>query len=105
MEAHTTRRYKIKAYFTIIILLLIPSILILLPVDYFDKGQSLCISVLLFDKECYACGMTKAIMNIIHFDFSEALYHNVLGFIVFPLLVYTWWQWIKKPLLFLKKNQ
>jgi len=98
MEAHTIQPSKFASYIKIFILLLIPIVLIILPADFFDEGQSLCISVLLFDLECYACGLTRSIMNIIHFDFSEALYHNILGFIVFPLLVYVWWQWLKKPL-------
>ncbi len=64
--------------------------LLLLPANYFDSGDSICLSVLLLDMECYACGMTRAIMHIIHFDFIIAWEYNSIAFIVFPLLVYVW---------------
>ncbi|HIA37160.1 MAG TPA: DUF2752 domain-containing protein [Flavobacteriales bacterium] len=73
-----------------VFLLSIPISLIALPENFFDTGKSICISVVLFDKECYGCGMTRAIMHIIHFDFQRALDFNRLGFVVFPLLVMLW---------------
>ncbi|MEN0045943.1 MAG: DUF2752 domain-containing protein [Bacteroidota bacterium] len=69
-----------------IILLLILSVLLFLPADFFDEGQSMCLSVQLFGKECYACGMTRSIMHLIHLDFSEALFYNPLGLIVAPAI-------------------
>lgn len=62
--------------------------LLLLPVDYFDQGESICVSKMVFDLECYACGMTRGIMHLIHFDFSGAWHYNKMAFIVFPLVVY-----------------
>jgi hypothetical protein len=29
-------------------------------------------------------------MHLIHFDLEEALYYNILSFIVLPILIYTW---------------
>ncbi|MCW5924557.1 MAG: DUF2752 domain-containing protein [Saprospiraceae bacterium] len=49
--------------------------------------------MLLLNEECFACGLTRSIMHLIHFDFAEALYHNWLGFIVFPAVAYQWLQW------------
>lgn len=72
---------------------LIPLALLALPADYFDQGQAMCLSVLLFKQECYACGLTRSIMHLIHFEFTEALYYNILGFIVFPALAYQWFKW------------
>ncbi|MCC5920734.1 MAG: DUF2752 domain-containing protein [Cyclobacteriaceae bacterium] len=62
------------------VMLLLPSILLLLPADFFDEGESVCVSVLVFDLECYACGMTRAVMHLIHFNFSKAWEYNLLSY-------------------------
>lgn len=80
----------------LIVLLLIPIVLIILPANYFDQGQSICVSVLLFDKNCYACGMTRAVQHLIHFDFQQAYAFNKLVFIVLPLLIISYLKTIKK---------
>ncbi len=69
------------------ILIIAPIVLMLLPADYFDTGESVCLSVQLFDTECYGCGMTRSIMHLLHLDINESIYHNSLGIIVFVLLV------------------
>ncbi len=63
-------------------------VLLILPADFFDTGQSLCVSVLLFDMECYGCGMTRAIQHLIHLDIQEAYHFNKLAFAVLPLSMY-----------------
>ncbi|MCS7004780.1 MAG: DUF2752 domain-containing protein [Cytophagales bacterium] len=73
-------------------MILIPIILVLLPADFFDRGQSLCLSVLLFDVECYGCGMTRALMHLFHFDFRAAWDLNKISFLVFPILSYLYFQ-------------
>jgi hypothetical protein len=65
-------------------------ILLILPADYFDKGQSICLSVLLFNEKCYGCGMTRAIQHIIHFDFITAYSYNKASFIVLSFLTFIW---------------
>lgn len=84
----------------LIILLAAPIVFIILPADYFDTGKSICLSVLLFNKTCPGCGMTRAVQHLIHFDFAEAFQYNKMCFIVFPLVVYLWgkevWQTYKK---------
>lgn len=79
---------KQKGYLAIFFLLLIGIILRVLPADYFDEGQSLCLSVIILDKQCYGCGMTRAVQHIIHFDFATAAEYNKLAFIVVPLGVF-----------------
>jgi len=59
---------KLKFYLVCSFLLLLTITLIVLPGNYFDNGNSKCVSVLLFDKQCYGCGMTRAIQHLIHFD-------------------------------------
>jgi hypothetical protein len=79
---------KKKGFFVIGIVTLIGLTLLILPASYFDEGQSMCISVILFDKPCYACGMTRAVQHLIHFDFNKAANYNKLTFIVVPLGIY-----------------
>ena len=79
------KKYSLTALF--ILLPIIGLILLILPSDYFDDGESMCVSVMLFDTECYACGMTRGIMHLIHGEFSKAYDFNILSLIVFPLIV------------------
>ena len=74
------------------VLLIIPLFLLLLPSTFFDNGDSVCMSVVFFDMECYACGMTRAIQHIIHFDFFVAYQFNKLSVIVFPLIVLSYFK-------------
>src|SRR5688572_16954779 len=71
-------------------LLAVPLLLLLLPADYFDQGQSLCLSMLLLDTKCLGCGITRAIQHLIHFEFEAAYSYNPLSFIVLPVLMYLW---------------
>jgi hypothetical protein len=72
------------------LLLVLPIILWVLPASFFDKGQSLCLSVLLLDKTCYGCGMTRAVQHCMHGDFLTGYQFNPLVVIVLPLLIYLW---------------
>jgi len=84
--------------------IIVPVILLILPADFFDTGQALCLSVLLFKQECYACGLTRSIMHLIHFEFEDALYYNMLGLLVFPLLAYQWFLWFWQDYKFYRKT-
>jgi hypothetical protein len=77
-------------YTSNIVTILAPIVLLFLPATFFDKGESVCLSVQLANMQCYACGMTKAVMHFIHFDFEGAWGFNKLSFIVVPMLVPMW---------------
>jgi Protein of unknown function (DUF2752) len=81
---------KVVFYTRTIITIITPFVLLLLPVSYFDKGKSVCLSKLLAGYDCYACGLTKATMHFIHFDFEKAWEYNKLVFIVVPMLFLLW---------------
>lgn len=70
--------------------ILIPVVLLVLPGNYFDIGRSICISQLLFHTDCPACGLTKACMHLIHFQFEDAYAYNMFSFISFPSLAIIW---------------
>jgi hypothetical protein len=71
-------------------LIVLPLWFLLLPVDYFSDKQSLCLSIVLFDLECYGCGMMRAIKALVSLDVSHAFQLNRLSILVFPLLGYYW---------------
>ncbi|WP_291275693.1 DUF2752 domain-containing protein [Flavobacterium sp.] len=81
---------KLLFYISNIVTIIAPIALLFFPVDFFDKGESICLSVQLAGIECYACGLTKAIMHLLHFDFAGAWNFNKLSFIVFPMMGVLW---------------
>ncbi len=85
-----------------VILIGVPVVLFLLPAGYFDNGKSTCLSVVLLDKECIGCGLTRASMHLIHFDLMEAIYYNPLVLIVVPVGIYFWWKAIRQSFLQVK---
>jgi hypothetical protein len=85
------------------VLLIIPLFLLLLPSNFFDSGDSMCLSIVLFDRECYGCGMTRAIQHLIHFDFSVAYHYNKLSIVVYPLLIFIYFKEVKKWCFLVKK--
>lgn len=86
---------KVKKLMTIIYfigLIILPITLIILPSDFFDNGQSVCVSVVLFDQECPGCGMTRGVQHLLHLDFMTAYEFNKLSIIVLPLLLFLWFK-------------
>lgn len=75
-------------YIGFILIFLVPVILLLLPADYFDSGESMCLSVVLANTECYGCGLTRGIQHLMHFEFETAWEYNKLSFLILPLAVY-----------------
>ena len=90
-----------KIYFSI--LLIIPIILFLLPPNFFDTGESICLSVVFFEKECFGCGMTKAVQHLIHLDISTAYELNKISIIVLPLLCIVYYKEISRVYSLIKK--
>jgi hypothetical protein len=91
VKFHYRLKYgRILSVLLLIFLVVMPVVLFILPFDHFDHGQSMCASKLLFDVECYGCGMTRACMRLIHGRLYEAMDFNKLSLIVFPCLSYLW---------------
>ncbi len=89
---------KILNWSLLIILLAIPLVLLILPSHFFDSGPPSCLSVWILGKTCFACGITRGIMHLIHFDFAGAWFYNPLSFVVFPLLIWVYLKWFSKQL-------
>jgi len=93
-----TQRYLQIAW--LLFLVAVPIVLWILPSTFFDNGTvELCPSKAFFDVECYGCGITRAIMHMHHFEFSDALFYNALSFIVYPFLVFTWLMWVVRAMI------
>jgi len=49
-----------------------------------------------FHIECYGCGLTRAFIEILHCNFTDAFDHNPLIFIVLPLgMIYLYYDFMK----------
>lgn len=83
-----SKQWLYTGYFAL--LLGIPIVLIALPADFFDEGDSVCLSVVLLNQECPGCGMTRGVQHLLHLDFMSAANFNKLSFVVLPLLIYLW---------------
>jgi hypothetical protein len=73
-----------------------PMGLLLLPTDFFDHGQTICLSQLLLKKECLGCGITRAVQHFIHFDFIQAWKFNKLVVIILPIMAFLWFDQLYK---------
>ncbi len=85
---------RLLTWLWLIFLLALPVTLLLLPADFFDEGEAICPSKRFFDVECLGCGMTRAVMHLLHLDFDMALYYNPGSFVVVPILGLIWLKWL-----------
>lgn len=99
MKKRIFLQVKIAAY------LLLPIVLLILPAGFFDHGKSICLSQLLLQQECPGCGMTRAVMHLVHADFSGAAQYNKLCFIVLPLLAYVWFTDLLRDIRYIRKSK
>lgn len=77
-------------------LLITPIVLWILPGDFFDDSEVItCASRLLFDMECWGCGMTRAVMHFHHFQFEDAVFYNAGVLFIYPFLIWLWYSWTK----------
>jgi hypothetical protein len=71
-------------------ILLIPVVLYLIPLDWLKNQQSICLFKFITGKECYGCGISRAVLSALHFHFDDAFTFNRLFVIVLPILIYLW---------------
>ncbi|MFO6430249.1 DUF2752 domain-containing protein [Erythrobacter sp. W302b] len=73
-------------------LLALPSVVVyaLLPDLGLQSIQAFCIFRTLTGLECWGCGMTRALHNLLHLDFSTSIAHNFLAAPVVIILAIVW---------------
>ena len=71
----------------LLLILLFPVIVYLIPINYIEANPAPCLYRILFNMECIGCGITRACINAIHFNFEKALEYNKLVVIVLPLCI------------------
>ena len=83
--------YKIDWWFIKDIgIVITPLLLCFLPIEWLNGKHTVCLVKNIFGFECFGCGITRAIVSAIQFEFKDAYYYNKLIIIVFPLLVFVW---------------
>jgi hypothetical protein len=90
LSKNNIQKYNVSLIY-LFFLIVIPLLLLLLPLDYFDNGRAICPSVVLFNKKCSACGLTRATQHFIHFDFKTAIQYNKL---VIPVFIFNFILWV-----------
>jgi len=89
---------KIKKFFIVNAILVV--VLYLIPIEGNKILENLCLIKNIFGVECPGCGMTRAFLSILHFDFDAAIAYNWKCIFVFPIVVilylYFWYQYMKK---------
>lgn len=72
------------------LLLLMPIVLFFIPVHWLNGQDTICLFKNLTGSNCYGCGMTRAILSAVHFQFEAAYQYNKMFMLVLPLLIYLW---------------
>lgn len=96
-------KLQTKVLFFIVFHVMLFILLYSIPI-HLDIWNKICLFKQLTGKNCWNCGMTRAFLSILHFDFSMAYQYNHKVFLVFPLTVgiylYSWYKFI-----FLRKGR
>lgn len=89
-------RFKIKLF--IVLNFILWMILYFIPIDN-PILQNICIIKRITGNRCFNCGMTRAFLAILQFNFKVAYEYNARVIIVFPitagLYLYHWYQYIR----------
>lgn len=87
------------------LLLLIPVAMILLPVEWIDgPGVPVCIFRNLTGYECWGCGLTRAMVSVMHLELHRAWEFNPLIVVVFPLALWYWVVSMRRTVLRLRER-
>ena len=66
------------------------AVLLFLPANYFDEGETVCIWKKTLGVECPGCGLTRATQHFLHGEWEVALDYNPLVVVVVPILGFLW---------------
>ena len=92
---------EMKLKTTKIIIILVVNIILLLVLYNIpiNNEETICVYKNITGKDCFNCGMTRAFLSVIHFEFEKAYQYNKNVIIVFPLTIlvylYSWLKYLK----------
>lgn len=81
---------RLMAYVALGLLLIVPLLLAALPTTWVEQGPVICPYRRFLQLECPGCGMTRALVALMHGDFEAALIWNKGVIVVAPLLIFFW---------------
>ena len=55
-----------------------------------ESSHTICIIKNISSIDCFGCGITRAIIELINGNFNAAINYNFSVIIVFPMIVYIW---------------
>ncbi len=88
----------------LLLFLLFPIYLFSESLDLLETQRSICLVKNIFGVDCWGCGITKAIIASVQFDFVRAFHYNELIVIIYPLLIYLWLKGIIKTISYIIKE-
>lgn len=71
-------------------ILIMPVVFWFMPIDNSKTDFTLCLFKNLTGRNCFGCGISRATLSVIHFDFIQAFTFNKLVIFIFPILAYLW---------------
>jgi len=86
-------------------LLVFPILLYLIPLNWLNKQHSICLIKNIFGFECFGCGITRAIISAVQFDFKSAYNYNHLVIIVLPIFIYVWTKMVNNTIKEIRKTR
>jgi len=73
-----------------IFVILLPLVMYLVPLDWLARQETLCLYHAITGEFCVGCGISKALVAMVQFEFQRAWSFNRLVVLVGPLLVWHW---------------
>lgn len=84
----------------VIVNVILLTVLYCIPIKGNPVLENICLIKFLTGKECWNCGMTRAFLSILHFNFQDAFMYNKNCIVVFPVVVgiyiFCWYKFIFK---------
>jgi len=88
----------------LIIVFSIPIILFNIPYNALPTNTSICFFKYFLGITCPGCGITRAFLSVLHFEFIKAINLNFSIIIIFPIFSYYWFRYIIKITLLLLED-
>jgi hypothetical protein len=75
--------------------LALPFALFFVPMNWLEGHGTICLFKNIFGIECWGCGITRAVVSVVQFEFKRAIEYNWKVVIVFPILCWIWFNYLK----------